>query len=559
MRGSGALAAAIATLTSASLARAVEVRVTGTAVIEARAAVRGGRVELRGRLTDDAGRPLAGEAVALELSGPAAGATPRACATGRGPARSGPGWTLVTDASGTLCAELHGAGVGGTARLRFAGTAWTAATALDVVVDTAREAVTLAFEPAPSTLPLERASHVVWIQARGDGVEASDPIQVELSLQEPDGAARSVARASARLGEQVRLVVSGDALGEPGPATLRARFAGTPQLAPAEATALVQRTVRVTITAPASLQPADPADGIELPVAVGWARGPIAGGLVDARLGRESVGTGAVSDGAARVVARFETTRSGDVPLTLTYVPAAPWLVPAEPLVLRVPVSAPSPWRRWPWLLTALGVTAMVTWTWRRPGRHAEAAPARPPADGRASLELLRAGPPRSGWTGCVVDAHEGGPLAGVEIRIVAAGFTEDATLASVTSRADGRFELPWVTPPGATGRMEARSEHHAALVRALPPEGEVVLALVSRRRAILDRLVAWATRAGRPWREGAEPTPGQLARAAEERAAPDIQAWARAAEGAAFGPVAPSEQDERAVEALEPRAAHRG
>jgi len=67
-----------------------------------------------------------------------------------------------------------------------------------------------------------------------------------------------------------------------------------------------------------------------------------------------------------------------------------------------------------------------------------------------------------------------------------------------------------------------------------LPVAGELEIALVSRRRKLLERLVQWARRRGPPFDARPEPTPAQVRRAAES-AMPAAAEWASAIERAAF------------------------
>jgi hypothetical protein len=77
---------------------------------------------------------------------------------------------------------------------------------------------------------------------------------------------------------------------------------------------------------------------------------------------------------------------------------------------------------------------------------------------------------------------------------------------------------------------------------------GVIELSLISRRRALMDRLVRWAERRGKPWlRPTAEPTPAEIAATASLEAEPDVERWARGLERLAFGPVPPDAASEQA------------
>ena len=74
----------------------------------------------------------------------------------------------------------------------------------------------------------------------------------------------------------------------------------------------------------------------------------------EARVGNESVGAAPIASGLARVLAVFDAPQGGEVPITLHFLPPAPWWEPGEPLTVNVRVAPPSPWRRLPWVIAAL-------------------------------------------------------------------------------------------------------------------------------------------------------------------------------------------------------------
>ena len=158
------------------------------------------------------------------------------------------------------------------------------------------------------------------------------------------------------------------------------------------------------------------------------------------------------------------------------------------------------------------------------------------------------------GWVGLVVDAHEGTPLPNATVRLRQPSFrgpAQPSALVTVTDTA-GRFSLLTEGRAPAEGSLiEIHAPHHAVLTRPLPPPGELRVALVARRRALLDRLVAWARHRGPPWWTRAEPTPAQIAKNARARGATPTALWADAIEKAAFGPDPPDETQE--VELAEP------
>jgi hypothetical protein len=86
-----------------------------------------------------------------------------------------------------------------------------------------------------------------------------------------------------------------------------------------------------------------------------------------------------------------------------------------------------------------------------------------------------------------------------------------------------------------------------------LPPHGRLEVDLVTRRRQLVARFVAWATREGHGEKGIAEPTPGEVRQAAHRVHRPDVVEWADAVEGAAYGPDPVDEPVERRVLDREP------
>jgi hypothetical protein len=83
---------------------------------------------------------------------------------------------------------------------------------------------------------------------------------------------------------------------------------------------------------------------------------------------------------------------------------------------------------------------------------------------------------------------------------------------------------------------------------------GELRIALVTRRRTLLDRLVRWARARGTPWDGPREPTPGHVRRVAARAEADDVAGWAGSVEHAAFGPDPVDTAMERDVRDREPQ-----
>jgi hypothetical protein len=567
MRCSAAFAAPAALLALALPAGAVKLRVRGAAALEARAVPAGGNVEVRGLLRDDAGYAIAAAHVRLSIrdrrgTAEVAASLPAAQACGttqKAMLHEAPDELVIdTDAAGAFCVRLATPAIAGRVALRYPGTEGYLAASVELAVDTTRRSLALRFDPEPSLIPLDRPTHVLWVETglEPEGAEdagARDVLQLTLS----DERGSELSRVAVRAGDRAQLQLASRDLAPPGPGKLVVRFAGSDTIAPAAKSASVQRTTRVGLRLAAPVARADPEQGAEIAVAVASAFGAVPGGTLEALLDGESVGTARVALGAARLVATFEPRRRDTERLVVRYLPDAPWWIAGSPLQVELPVAGPSGWRRLPWALGAAAILGWLARGWRRPARSRAARedePA-PPPSGRASVELIEAGPPRSGWRGRVLDAHDGSPVPGARVAILVPAFAGEGLAGSAHAADDGSFRLEHAEGLPREGvRLEVSARWHATLERPLPPPGHVAIAVVTRRRALLERLVRWAARRGRPWMERGEPTPGALARIARRQGKPEVERWARHVESAAYGPDPVDEAAEARSREHEPR-----
>jgi hypothetical protein len=162
----------------------------------------------------------------------------------------------------------------------------------------------------------------------------------------------------------------------------------------------------------------------------------------------------------------------------------------------------------------------------------------------------VRPGPAARGWRGRIHDAHDGFGIVDARVTVERPGFRGIEVLAQATSDGEGAFALASIDPqPGDL--LVAEGRVHSALRRPLPPAGELDVALVLRKRALLDRLVAWARRRGRPFDGRPEPTPGHVRRAAAAEV--EVARWAEAVERAAYGEAPVDEEAQREVDRLAP------
>jgi hypothetical protein len=163
---------------------------------------------------------------------------------------------------------------------------------------------------------------------------------------------------------------------------------------------------------------------------------------------------------------------------------------------------------------------------------------------------VLHADGAASGWRGRVFDAHDGVALEGIELSIQRRGFEHVQTNARCTSGALGAFALPPIdAQPG--DELVVEGSLHGVLRLPLPPRGELRVALVLRKRMLVDRLVAWARRRGSLLDVAPDPTPGDVRR--EAGAAPAVARWAEAVERAAYAGGIVDQKAHAAVDRLAP------
>jgi hypothetical protein len=540
----------------ASAQRAVRIQAQSSFVDVSRVATVDG-VEIRGRLLDDTEQPIELASIELELGAARARGAFLQC-NSREPLRRKPGrpsrLAVQADAGGTFCVHASGARVGADAPLTlvFSGDAFHLGVRTAVPPIVPRLVLALAFEAPALELTLDRARHALRVNVAPQATPppALAPVALELVLITMAKEV-SLARAEWRLGEpSVEFSVSSEALGAPGPARLVARHRGSGSVAATEAEAVALRIAPVVLDA--RIERRD-ADGVLIEVGSESVGGLSAPGWVEAHAGSERLAATPLEAGRAQLAIELS---SSDQPMSLQlrYRGDDPWWVPGGPVELVVPAGEPAAPVRWPWLVLLLPIGYLFVRALERPGFSTlplPPAPA-PPPQPVAEVELLAASSPASGWSGIVRDAHDATPIAAARISIVLPEGESQPQGPSTSSDAEGRFRLgPFPVTVGATLRVTARA--HSELTRPLPPAGRIGVALVSRRRTLVRRLVDWARAAGAPWTGASEPTPAEVLDVALRRDEPAVADWARSIESAAFGQRAPDAQQEARLVALEP------
>lgn len=571
--------AIVASVARPAAAQSIRIKVRGTAKITARAARDQGELVLSGALVDDAGEPLAGQTVTIHVAREGEPNDPkvaeglraaRACdrATERAPLAyavrvagppTSPDVVVVTDEGGRFCFRSRPPLVDRyRAHLAWRGSSLVDAADADLAFDPTRQALLLRFDPTPRSISLDEPRATFEATAIVDD-DATTHVARDLVLALANERGEEIAQARTDAAGRARFAVPSSRLGAPGPGEVRVSFAGNNDIAFATHVAEIERHAKVSLRVPAiergDQKAANPEDGIPLLVDVTSAAGPVSEGGVEARVGDTVVGAAPVERGIARLTLTFAAS-TGEAAVHLRYVPTAPWYEPLGDTVVRVPVRGPGLLAKAPILVAGAAVLLFFLFG-RVSARQAKPEPAKAPADaaareGKPRLDVLRpAASGERGWRGRVVDAHDGAPIAGARLWIERGTFDGRALLASVASDARGEFTLPAIDAGGGDERMGVEAPLHARLVQPLPPPGELAIALVMRKRALLARLVAWAKRAGGAYDARPEPTPGHVRRAASEE--PHTARWAEAVEEAVFGGGDVDAQREQEIDRMAP------
>lgn len=527
-------------------------RVRGSTRVFAHAGRAHGHLLLEGRVTDDAGLPVPSASLGISLGGTAVTAGVTAC--GSDTALT----SIKTDESGRFCIWVTAAMGAYDVRVDALATDLLAASSAKYDVDLTKQSITLKLDPEPRVIALDGPVASLDAIATYDDQEApAIGLPLELSTETGDVVSRTM---TAR-GGRATFLLDPKTLGPPGRGALRVRFAGGEDTMASEHVAPIERHTHVTLALAKDVEAASPEDGVPIEITSALATSSLghATGSVEARLDGVIVGAATLENGKATIRATFvDQGGQKNTALQVRYVPDAPWLQPSSELTVRVPLKGPSPWRQLPLALGALAVAA-----WLLVGRRARRqrldktiVMQRPPThEGTAGISVVHSSRSRSGkYGGRVVDAHDGAAVsrARVSVQVPAFPGMPVNVIVSVFANEEGEFEFDLEAAPPQEAELVVEAPLHVDLRQKLPPGGVLEIAVVSRRRKLLERLVAWARRRGPPYDVRPEPTPGQVRRAAES-GNPAVAEWAGAVEQAAFDAGDVDARVEAEVMALDP------
>lgn len=558
--------ASVALLLAGDRAEAVPLRVRGRLQIAPKAARARGALEIRGVVTRDDGSPAAVPVLVARADGAARlpslagcrndGASPK-------PIAKGPGFLTKSDDTGRFCVRFpEGSAAEALALVvSVADSESDVGARATVDADAGKRNPTLAFHPVPHTLVLDGApNETVTLAATAtseeDGIVHAEP-QLPLLLRfspsaTPDAVEpppTELARGTTNDAGEVTFTVPRSALGAPGPVRVAVVHTGGPETGAARTEIQAMRVANVQLAIDFPKEAVSSEDGFSLAVRASAGGKPVAGGSVEVAVGETIVGAATVSaEGVAQVPVAFARNASGAATLQIRYLSSVPWLRPGTATLGTVATKGPNPFRRLGPLLGTI-LLAFAAFALRR--QTAPKAALKPSSATKTPvIPALPLPAPREAGelVGRVVDEHDGMAIAGAELSLLGRDFS-GGVLAQARTEADGTFRFSATETPAAVTLAVRAPFHREAHVAVGANGGAVRVQLVSRRRGVLQDLVAWA-RSGAEGGGKREPTPAEIAKTVTSS---KISAWANAVEAAGFSAAPLDAAGEAAVDALRP------
>jgi len=512
----------------------------------------GDEVQLDVRAIDDAGAPLASVWIEAKPQGFSLDRVVPCPDSRTDTQLQNDALRLRTGPDGSACVRIASAPERGSWELRFPGDSLHGATEAAAAfnrADPARARVNLRFDSPPASFGA--GTTALGLRAMLLDEEGAPLRRAGLDVRLDDEGGKTVATSRTDESGSLEFAVRSELLATPGRRTLRARFDGTGDLAAASASLTLTRQVKARLEVTPVRASVRAGDDVALDVALSTDDGPLAGGVIELQSDGRSLASAAVRDGRARLEFATDRKQRGQATLTARHLPDGDHVVAAPPVSVDLTVLPPS-WlsRGWLGLLVAAGASAVYA-SWQR-SRELPPTPRPIPLPVAPGIHVVATPRERGRFRGAVIDAHDGLPLEGIDLLVRRPALHGDGVVARVSSDEAGQFEFDLGGEVVDALVLEASSRLHAPESRTLPSGGRLTVALVTRRRALLDRLVQWYRRAAPVRETPGEPTPADVRIA--HRSRPEVERWTTAVERAAYGPDALDPETDASIRENEPR-----
>ena len=461
---------------------------------------------------------------------------------------------VTTDSSGAFCIEGQLNRSRALIRVSFPGSSFHDGSRSELSWNEQQLPVRLVFDPEPIRVNLDEPRGLVFARLTVPPEHSASGLALSLTDERGTKLASTVSESHGG----VHFDFDSSTIGPPGFGSFTVDYSGSDLLAPASATAMLSRTVRVELDADNVSFRTDTHRGLVMRMAVRSSRGPVPNGRIEVVLDDAIIGAGPVVDGVADVVLSLPD-RVGGVALhaIVQYVGDSQYYEPAAPIAVAITPHRPSVALR----LVPVAAGALVgSWLlrgWWRPRRRERRPHTAAVSRGEPSVSVVGRSVSPDLWSGKVVDVHDGAPISGANVRVVMPSFVGHQVLVDISTTSDGSFAF--VVPDALLRdnrgriRLMVESPYHGMVDRCFPPPSSLVVALATRRRLLLESLVVWARKAGLPWHREPESTPHHIAQVAIRNRGESVAAWAAKTECTVYGATPVDRSMEREVRDLEP------
>ena len=512
---------------------------------------------IKGTIVDDLGFPLSNQAVhaileAATLS-PGVGGALNPCEGFGTPATLQPNLAAATQTNeaGEFCfrcetsAPLNNAKV----KINYAGGIGYEPAEHQVALSRVDLPSTLKVHESPDRIALESATVAISVELVASGRAAAlQPITLALeesAFREPQSKRKLISTARTDTAGIAHFAIPGRQFGTPGTAHLVANFEGSRELPPATVAWPIMRTCRVNVETRIETGTVAAGDFANILAVATTACGNSPEGSIEFFLDRNSQVTLPLIHGQANWQLSTFQFAPGEFSIGSRYVAASSAWSGNEFSMAKLRVMPISGGRRAVWWASGLLILAWFVLRWRRSDKNKVARVQGMPKIPRPqSLDVIPSSDPKSGWLGMVIDSHTGTPIAGALVSIEQPGFSETQVLCRAEATRDGSFTLPHIES-SLRATLVVNAAKYSRAEWAMPKPGNLVVRLETRRRAIVRSFVSWADKSRQAMTTGSEPTPAEVARAAERQSLLHINSWANKVETAAFGPDEPSSRDD--------------